>query len=215
MDEITTIQKFAIWVLPVLFGITVHEAAHGWVASLLGDNTARKLGRLTVNPIKHIDPVGTILVPGLTFALGGIMFGWAKPVPVDFQKLRSPKRDMALVALAGPLSNLGMAIVWALLAKVAVMIAFDPISVPLMYMCGPGVLFNMVLMVLNLLPIPPLDGGRIMTGILPGKYAMYFSRIEPYGLLILVLLITTGLLGDIIGSPIHFAYKELMNLVSL
>ena len=134
MEELTLIQKFAVWVLPVLFAITVHEVAHGWVAKKLGDDTAFMLGRLTLNPIKHIDPVGTILVPGVLLLMGGFVFGWAKPVPVDWQRLRNPKHDMIWVALAGPGSNLLMAMGWAILLKFGVVLNHPTISVPLLYM---------------------------------------------------------------------------------
>jgi len=213
MEELNLAQKIAVWLLPVLFAITVHEVAHGWVARLLGDPTAMMLGRLTLNPIKHIDPLGTILVPGMMLLLpGGFIFGWAKPVPVTWENLRSPKRDMALVALAGPSANLAMALLWAAALKLGV--ALDGtaswVAMPLAYMGLAGISINTILMVLNLLPLPPLDGGRILTGILPGPLAAKVGRIEPYGLLIILLLLFSGLLGKILSPVIFFIIKALV-----
>ncbi len=202
------LTKAAIWVLPVLFAITVHEVSHGWVAKLLGDPTAMMLGRLTLNPIKHIDPIGTVLLPGLMLLLpGGFIFGWAKPVPVTWENLRSPKRDMALVALAGPGANLVMAFLWASAARLGAAASgtsgfLDWFARPLELMGHAGIIINVVLMVLNLLPLPPLDGGRIVTGILPGPLAYKFARIEPFGLIILLALLFTGLLGKILWPVI-------------
>jgi Zn-dependent protease len=215
MEQLSGIQQFAVWVLPVLFAITLHEVAHGWVAKLHGDNTAKMMGRLTLNPLKHIDPVGTVLVPGILFMLGGFIFGWAKPVPVDFKKLRHPKRDMAIVALAGPLANLLMAIGWALIAKFAIWLGVAYISKPLIFMGYAGITINLVLMLLNLLPIPPLDGGRIVAGILPARLELKFSRIEPYGFFILVALLATGLLGRILGYPLFLLQKTMLGFAGL
>ncbi|HEB77645.1 MAG TPA: site-2 protease family protein, partial [Methylothermaceae bacterium] len=167
MEELTLAQKLAVWVLPILFAITLHEVAHGWVAWLLGDDTAKRFGRLSLNPIYHIDLIGTVAVPLIMLLLGGFIFGWAKPVPVDYGRLRHPKRDMALVALAGPGSNLCMALGWALLARLGIWLEMAYVSVPLIYMGAAGIFFNLVLMVLNLLPVPPLDGGRVLVGVLP------------------------------------------------
>ncbi len=201
------IQTIAIWVLPVLFAITVHEAAHGWMAKRLGDSTAMMLGRLTLNPIKHIDPIGTILVPVVLLISGsGFLFGWAKPVPVTWENLKNPRRDMALVALAGPASNLIMAIMWAIVAKVAIEIdGGGGVLQPLILMGLAGIQINIILMVLNLLPIPPLDGGRIVTGLLPGPMAWQFSRIEPFGLFILIGLLLIGVLWQILGPVVAAA----------
>ena len=215
MEQLTGIQQFAVWVLPVLFAITLHEVAHGWVAKLYGDNTAKMMGRLTLNPLKHIDPVGTVLVPGILFMLGGFIFGWAKPVPVDFKKLRNPKRDMAIVALAGPLANLLMAIGWALIAKFAIWLELAYVSKYLIFMGYAGITINLVLMLLNLLPIPPLDGGRIVAGILPDPLAWKFSRIEPYGFFILVALLATGFLGRILGYPLFLLQKAMLGFAGL
>ncbi len=199
MIETTLIQKIAAWVVPVLLAITVHETAHGLVARQLGDKTAEMLGRLTLNPFKHIDPVGTLLVPGIMLLLpGGFVFGWAKPVPVDWRNLNNPKRDMGWVALAGPVSNLIMAIAWAILMRVALSLDdANPVGLPLLLMGAAGISINTVLMVLNLFPIPPLDGGRVLTGLLPVKLAIPFSRFEPYGMVLVIALLATGLLGKV------------------
>ncbi len=217
MMELSLIQKIAVWSLPVLFAITVHEVAHGWVARRLGDPTAFMMGRLTLNPLKHIDPVGTVVVPLVLLVLGGFIFGWAKPVPVTWQNLRNPRRDMALVALAGPGANLIMAIGWGVVAKIGYLIAVDiPFAgQPMIYMGGAGILINIILMVLNLLPLPPLDGGRVMTGILPGPLAYKFSRLEPYGFFILLGLLATGILGDILGPVVQAVLHLLYSVLSL
>ncbi len=215
MEKLSTVQFAAIAILPLLFGITLHEVAHGWVAKRLGDKTALMMGRLTLNPLKHIDPLGTIIVPGLMMLAGGAIFGWAKPVPVTWQNLKNPKRDMALVALAGPLANLGMAFLWALIARVGVMLsAVSPwASVPMMLMGKVGIVLNLVLMVLNLLPLPPLDGGRVMTSLLPGPLSYRFSRIEPYGFFILIALLMSGLLWKLMGPPVA-VLEDLFSLVA-
>lgn len=197
MLDLNLVQKIAIWVMPVLLGITVHEVAHGWIASRLGDKTALMMGRLTLNPLKHVDPMGTILVPGLMMLLQtGFIFGWAKPVPITWQNLKHPKRDMALVAAAGPISNLLMGIAWALVIRLGLMLGESGLA--LVYMGIAGIFINVLLMVLNLLPLPPLDGGRVMTGLLPGPWAYKFSLIEPYGFFILIALLVTGVLGLIL-----------------
>lgn len=194
--ELTLIQKIAIYALPVIFAITVHEAAHGYIARYFGDTTAESLGRITLNPIKHIDPIGTILVPALLVLSGtGFLFGWAKPVPVDFSRLRNPKRDMRWVAAAGPASNFLMAIFWAVVYKFSAM-AGD-FAVPLALMGQAGILVNVVLMVLNLLPLPPLDGGRIAVSLMPNQMAYKFAQVERYGFVILLVLMFTGILSKI------------------
>ena len=217
MFELTTLQRLSVWILPVLFAITVHEVSHGWVAKQLGDPTAERLGRLTLNPIKHIDPVGTILVPGLLLILGGFVFGWAKPVPVTWENLRHPKRDMALVAVAGPAANLLMALLWAILAKISTMLPETAawVAMPLYLMGMAGIFINLVLMVLNLLPIPPLDGGRVAVGLLPGPWAWQLSRVEPYGFFVLLGLIATGLLGYILGPPVQLLQAMVKFLAGL
>ena len=169
MLDLSLVQKISIWVVPVILGITVHEVAHGFIARKLGDNTAFMLGRLTLNPIKHVDPMGTILIPGVLLLLqAGFIFGYAKPVPINWKNLGNPKRDMALVAVAGPLANLLMAFGWALLLRLGVMLGDNGLA--LVYMGIAGISINGILMVLNLLPLPPLDGGRVLTGLLPGPW---------------------------------------------
>ncbi len=207
------ISAVAIWALPVLLAITLHEAAHGYVARHFGDPTADLLGRITLNPLKHIDPVGTVLVPGVILALSamsggsGFLFGWAKPVPVDFSRLRNPKKDMFWVAAAGPLANLFMTLVWALLLKLAIAMPDNSYRLALASMADAGITINLVLMLLNLLPIPPLDGGRIAVSLLPMPYAAQFARIEPFGFPILIVLLATGVLGQILGPLINvFSY---------
>lgn len=195
MVDYSLAQKIILWLVPLVFAITVHETAHGWIACMRGDPTAKLLGRLTLNPLKHIDYIGTILVPLVLFLLGGFIFGWAKPVPVTWQNLKSPRRDMALVAAAGPLVNLGMAFIWAAVAKLS--IGLD--SAPFAYMGQIGISINLVLMLLNLIPIPPLDGSRIVASLMPPSIAYRFNQLEMYGFLILVLLLASGLLARLLG----------------
>ena len=201
--ELSLIQKIAIFALPVIFAITLHEAAHGYVARFFGDMTAAAQGRITANPLKHIDPVGTILVPLvilLTSKLlggGAILFGWAKPVPVNFSRLRRPKQDMLWVALAGPGMNFVMAVFWALMIQLGHALGNGFATAPLMLMGAAGVFINVILMALNLIPLPPLDGGRIAVSLLPVKQAMQYARLEPYGLFILLGLMFTGILGTL------------------
>ena len=211
MEALNKIQLFAVWVLPVLFAITVHEAAHGWMARKLGDATAEMLGRVTINPLKHIDPIGTVVLPLLLYYFSSFVFGWAKPVPVNWRNLDHPRRDMALVALAGPGANLLMAILWALVIKLGVLLwAHTPwLALPLVYMGGAGVLINTVLMVLNLMPVLPLDGGRILSALLPPRQAALFARLEPYGLLIIVGLLVSGLLGKMLWPLVLFTIEIL------
>ena len=217
--ELTLIQKIAVFALPVIFAITLHEAAHGYVARFFGDMTAAAAGRITANPLKHIDPVGTILVPLailLTSKLlggGAILFGWAKPVPVNFARLRRPKQDMLWVALAGPGMNFVMALFWALTIQLGHVLGSSFASAPLMLMGAAGVFINVILMALNLIPLPPLDGGRIAVSLLPMKQAMQFSRLEPYGLFILLGLLFTGILGIILW-PLISLFIGLVALVA-
>ncbi|MBI3069204.1 MAG: site-2 protease family protein [Betaproteobacteria bacterium] len=214
--ELNLIQAIAIYALPVVFAITLHEAAHGYVAKHFGDLTAYAEGRVSLNPLRHIDPVGTVLVPLVLLMLtklftgGGILFGWAKPVPVNFGNLRHPKRDMLWVAAAGPLSNFAMALVWASLLKLGLAAPGNYFAPPLALMGAAGVFVNVIFMVLNLLPLPPLDGGRIVVSLLPYRMAYQFSRIEPYGFLILLMLLFSGLLGVVMWPMIG----AVMSLIS-
>jgi len=205
MPEYSLFEKIIIWAIPILFAITVHEVAHGWVADKLGDQTAKIMGRITLNPIKHIDPIGTVALPLILLFIGSFIFGWAKPVPVTWKNLRKPRRDMALVALAGPAANLIMMIIWSILAKLVILIsAATSSSQFLLSMCGAGILINIVLMVLNLFPLLPLDGGRVLSAMLPVTWAKKYSRLEPYGLFILIALLATGVLGKIIWPIIEY-----------
>lgn len=217
MQELNAVQQLAVWALPVLFAITVHEVAHGWVARYLGDPTAMMLGRLTLNPIKHIDPVGTVLVPAALVLLGGVIFGWAKPVPITVENLRSPKRDMAFVAVAGPLSNLLMALLWALVMKIALLIASaaPALAMPLTYMGAAGITINAILLVLNLLPVPPLDGSRVVSSLLPEPMAWKFNRLEPYGLIILLALMVFGILGYVLEPGVSMIQNGIYRLLGL
>ena len=205
-----SLQTIVLWAVPVVFAITLHEAAHGYVARMFGDRTAELQGRITLNPLKHIDPVGTILVPGALILaaryLGGppFIFGWAKPVPVNFGNLRNPKRDMLWVAVAGPLANLAMAILWALLLKAALPAGAAETS-PWLEMAKIGISINLLLMALNLLPVPPLDGGRIAVSLLPMSAARAFARIEPYGLFIILGLLAFGVLNDVMRPVFRLA----------
>lgn len=199
-DIDTFMYGLATWAIPVLFAITLHEVAHGWVASKLGDSTAKMLGRLSLNPIKHVDPIGTVAVPALLLLIGSpYLFGWAKPVPVNFRNLKSYRRDMILVAAAGPGANLVMAVLWImLLVMFANLIPDDNVARGFMTMSQHGVEINLVLLVFNLLPIPPLDGGRVLSGLLPLSLSRYFDQIEPYGLFIVLGLLYFGVLNQIV-----------------
>jgi Zn-dependent protease len=216
MNELTLIQLIAVWILPVIFAITVHEVAHGWVAKKRGDKTAWMLGRLTLNPIKHIDPIGTLLVPGfLLIAKTGFIFGWAKPVPVNARNLKNPVSDMAIVAAAGPLSNILMAFGWALFGRMGLILSMDGITQPMMYMSYAGIQINLVLAIINLLPIPPLDGSRILSALLPRRWAWYYSQIERYGFFVLLLLLWTGVLSSLLGYPLGTAQQLFFSLAGL
>lgn len=206
--EFNLVQTIAIYALPVIFAITLHEAAHGYVARHFGDLTAWRLGRISLNPVRHIDLVGTIVVPLVILVTSklvgaGILFGWAKPVPVNFHALRSPKRDMLWVAAAGPAANLLMAMGWAMVLKLAIMVPPNAFTQPAGLMAQAGVSVNIVLMVLNLLPILPLDGGRIAFSLLPERLARRYAGLERFGLPILLILIFTNVLGLILGPMVR------------
>lgn len=215
MDLSNLIQTVAIYALPVLFAITIHEAAHGYVARYFGDNTAWALGRVTLNPIKHIHPVGTIAMPLLLYfaTSGAFLFGYAKPVPVNFGNLRNPKRDMVWVALAGPASNFLQAIIWALgLVAMASMGTEERFFIQ---MAQAGVLVNLVMWAFNLFPLPPLDGGRILVGLLPSKQAQWVARIEPWGFFVVMALVLAGVVGTYWLRPLmSFGYLLLNTLTS-
>jgi Zn-dependent protease len=214
----TLISTLAIWALPVLLAITLHEAAHGYVARHFGDPTAAEAGRITLNPFRHIDPVGTILVPAgilgisILFGSSGMLFGWAKPVPVNFSRLRNPKADMLWVAAAGPFMNLVMALAWAALLKVVVSVEPGTYTDALIHMSIAGITINAILMFLNLLPLPPLDGGRIAVSLLPNRLAWNFARIEPYGFPILLIALFSGILGAILW-PMISAFRSLISTI--
>ena len=216
MDNIANlIQTIALYALPVLFAITVHEAAHGYVARHFGDNTAYLQGRLTLNPLKHIDPVGTILMPLILYVAtsGTFLFGYAKPVPVNFGALRNPKRDMIWVALAGPASNFAQAIFWALLLVVLAGMGVQELF--FIKMAQAGILVNLVMWAFNLFPLPPLDGGRILVGLLPWKQAQMVSRLEPWGFFIVMALVLAGIVGTFWLRPLMtFGYALINILIS-
>ncbi len=215
MDINAIIQGISIWALPVVLAVVLHEVAHGWVADRLGDGTARWMGRLTLNPIRHIDPVGTVLIPLALIIVGSpFLFGYARPVPVDFRRLRNPRRDMVWVALAGPATNLLLALASAMLLWIAVHLPAAMLwaAEPLALMCQASILINLVLCIFNLIPLPPLDGGRVAVGLLPGPLAYQLSRLEPFGFLIVVLLLVTGFFQATIGPLIMGSARFLTGL---
>ena len=210
--ELSPIQYFTISIIPVLLAITVHEAAHGYAAKYFGDKTAYFLGRITLNPIKHIDPVGTVVIPGMLLLLSApFLFGWAKPVPVNFSNLKNPKKDMMWVALAGPASNFAMAIIWAIILG---LFKSSGASYALFVigMAQVGIMINLVLMLLNLLPIPPLDGGRMAVSLLPSPWSYKLASIERFGMFILIFLIVSGLLSAILLPLLRFFQGTLIGI---
>ncbi|MDR1057308.1 MAG: site-2 protease family protein [Coxiellaceae bacterium] len=215
--QFTVVQMISVWVLPMIFAITVHEVSHGYVAYLLGDKTARILGRLTLNPIKHIDVIGTTIVPLILLLLGGVILGWAKPVPINSHNLRKPRRDLALIAAAGPLSNFMMMIIWAGFAKVAtILLAKDfPGALAMCMMGVAGISINLMLMVLNLLPIPQLDGGHVLSSLLPRSIANQYDRLAPYGFYILLILLALGVINFVTQPIIKFLYSLVILIFNL
>jgi Zn-dependent protease len=213
MDFAQIIQTVAIYALPVLFAITVHEAAHGYAARHFGDNTAHVQGRITLNPLKHIDPVGTIAMPLLLYfaTSGAFLFGYAKPVPVNFGRLRHPKRDMVWVALAGPASNFGQAVLWVILGYLLLAVGLEERF--FIEMCRAGLMVNLVMFAFNLFPLPPLDGGRILVGLLPWKAAVAVSRIEPWGFFIVMALVVSGVVGNVWLRPLMSISSSLIDLL--
>ena len=213
MDSSNLIQTVLIYALPVLFAITVHEAAHGYVAKYFGDNTAQSMGRITLNPLKHIDPIGTILMPLLLYfaTSGAFLFGYAKPVPVNFSNLRNPKRDMIWVALAGPMVNFLQAILWAL--ALIVMVGMGVEERFFITMAKAGVMVNLVMWAFNLFPLPPLDGGRVLVGLLPWKQAQWMARMEPYGFFILMALVIMGVVSTYWLQPLMSIGYSIINVL--
>ncbi|MFU8822113.1 MAG: site-2 protease family protein [Gammaproteobacteria bacterium] len=213
MNQLSLLQVLAVAAIPVLFAITIHEVAHGWVARHFGDRTAEMLGRLTVNPLKHIDPIGTVVVPAIALMTTGFLFGWAKPVPVATRNLRNPRRDMMFVAAAGPGANILMAVFWAFFTKLVTMSGFEGMTLQFFLTMGQiGVFINVILAVFNMVPIPPLDGGRVLSGLLPPRASTKLDAMEPYGLIIVLAFIffawgylrpvitaVTGLINSIAG----------------
>lgn len=223
MEELSTLQLVVVSIIPVLFAITMHEAAHGWMALRFGDQTAKMLGRLTFNPLPHIDPVGTVMVPIALLAIstlsGGSPFliGWAKPVPVTVENLRNPRRDMAFVALAGPVSNFLMALFWALMIRLGLELAETAQSIGefLIYSGQVGILINAILLALNILPLPPLDGSRVVSSLLPPRTAWSYNRLENFGFPILVLLLVAGVLGKILYPIINLVWITVTKIAGL
>ena len=211
------IQTIAIAALPVIFAITLHEAAHGYAARYFGDPTAWQAGRISLNPMRHIDLVGTIIIPAaiLLFSGGSFLFGYAKPVPVDFNRLRQPKKDMLWVAAAGPAANLFMALCWALMLKLAWTMPSNDFTLPLSEMSKIGIIINCVLMVLNLLPLPPLDGGRIAVSLLPHRLAWQFAKIEPWGFPILLVLLFSGILNAVMNPLVSLVARVIESIFGL
>jgi len=217
MIEFPIVYKVLIWAVPAVFAITLHEVGHGMVAKILGDTTAEDMGRLTINPIKHVDLLGTIFVPIMIFYLSGFIFGWAKPVPINWNNLKNKKRDIALVALAGPFANLLMIIFWLFIAIFFVNLSEQggiTENLFIYYMAWAGIIINFLLMIINLFPIPPLDGSRVLFSFLPNKAAFEYLKLERYGLLILLILLITGVLTKIIG-PIMEAFQEAIKILIL
>lgn len=210
MSDDTIIQQIAVYAIPIIFAITLHEAAHAFMSHKYGDDTAKRLGRLSINPIRHIDLVGTIIFPLLGVLMGGFIFGWARPVPINFNRLKNPKKNLFWIAFAGPLANFIMALIWALILKLSSYINVY-FGTPLNLMAQAGIAVNISLMILNLIPILPLDGGRMLFSLLPDKQAITYSKIERYGMWILIALLLLGGL-DYIIKPL---YLTIVNTILL
>ena len=215
-DIETVVRAVLTGAIPVLFAITLHEVAHGWAARARGDRTAELLGRLSINPIRHIDPVGTIVMPILVFSTTGFLFGWAKPVPVSVSQLHDPKRDMVVVAVAGPAINLVMASFWALVMAFSLWLGEGTFGADFLFsMSRIGILINLILAVFNLLPLPPLDGGRVLRGLVPESIGRRLDAIEPFGLIIIVLLLISGVIGPLIWPVIIGLQGLLFRIASI
>lgn len=218
MLELTTIQQIVVWIIPVLFAITLHEAAHGWTANRLGDNTAKLLGRVSFNPLRHIDLIGTIIVPLVVLMLSNFsfVFGWAKPVPINAARLNNPRRDLALVTAAGPLANLLMTFFWVLMLKVGLILnPQSGLGLFILLSARAGIIINLLLFFFNLIPIPPLDGSKIVASLLPPAQAIQYEKIEPYGFYILLILMFTGVLNSFLAAPINWTFTILNQLLKL
>lgn len=212
--ELNSMQLIAVWVLPIVFAITVHEAAHAYVAFYYGDQTAKLQGRLSLNPLKHLDWMGTVIVPVLMIVFTGFAFGWAKPVPIDGRNLKNPRKDMIWIAFAGPFSNFVMGLLWALILRVALSMDLQSMAVLFVILTAvAGIMINTILLVLNLLPLPPLDGSRILSGLLPVRLAIQYNKLEPYGFFIIIALMLFGLLGFIL-NPLIILFLRMMADVS-
>ncbi len=223
MGELNILQLVAVSVIPVLFAITMHEVSHGWVASRLGDPTAKMLGRLSLNPIRHIDPVGTVLVPLVLLimtSLGGgapFMFGWAKPAPITVRNLTKPRRDTALVAIAGPLSNLLMAFFWAVVLRLGseLVASSPPVGMFLIYSGEIGIIINAILLAVNILPLPPLDGSAVVSSLLPPRWAWHYNSLEKFGFPILLILLITNILSEILSPIVSLVWDLVIKFVGL
>lgn len=223
-DELSAIiQGIAVWILPVVLAITGHEVAHGWMAKQFGDNTAEGQGRLTLNPLKHVDMFGTIILPlsmlVASWALGSFnafIFGWAKPVPVDIRKFKRPRKAMMVVALAGPMANLLMAVLWAMIGRLGIALTeIEFVSAPFIAWAKAGIHINLILALLNMLPIPPLDGSRVVSGLLPDYWAWRYNQLERYGFIILIVLLATNALGYLLAYPMYYIQQLFFSLAGM